>query len=591
MDAPTQRTDDCFAGIDWSALNLGSSEHGCAEQARIVKGWLDGEENAERNASLGVLRALLSMSIYEIAAPQTACVHGLPRVPLVVLVGLLGRIESLEVRTRIADAAWSHGRACSVEIARQCVREYVKLARDTYEPRAWVTSFLYLKRALSIGLSLGRKHEAFVEASTAALEMLCNASTAEPGYFSMRMIDLLLELRIGNPAEIGALASRIADGAEAHGDLSRTRDYLQRAASSWQRAREPDLTHQARRRIGELLEREATPYRAQPAGMMHAAVLLEEAITVYRSVPGGGADADRLKPDLQQVRAAAVAAMPRTELARFDQTELIEYARNHVKGRTSRQALLQLVTLTKPIDIEDLRRAAAEALRNAPLASAVASLNLKRSGQLVHRTAGTLDPDEEAGTIGRMHQHLNMYRQIAAIGINAARDQVQLEHGLAEADFFYLAKQSSFVPEGREPMFAKGLAFGADADFISAAHLLNPQLEHALRVHLNAIGVVTLNLPSSGAQDERDLGALLELPELRRLLDDAVIFDWRSLLTEKAGANLRNELSHGLIEPGDRTAEFIYLWWTTLRSVAAPTLLCARTQNSNDGEHPTQQEE
>lgn len=559
MDMPTPWTNDCFAGVDWSALDLPSCEQDCAKQAQIVKAWLDGEENAERRAGFEVLWALLSLSIYEMAAPQTARVHGLPRDALVVLVGLLDRSENLEVRTRIADAAWSHGRACSVEIARQCVREYLKLARDSYEPGEWVRSFFYVKRGVSMGLSLGRKHEAFIDASSVALEMLNSAFAAESGYFSLRMIDLLLEHRIGDPAQVGAVALRIADDAEAHGDLARSRDYLARAASSWQRAKAPDQTHQTRRRIGELLEREAAAHSAQPEGMMHAAVLLEGAITVYRSVPAGGADADRLKSELQRVRAAAVAALPRTELARFDPTDLIEYARNHVKGRTARQALVRLVTLTKPFEMEALRKAAADALENAPLASAMASLNLKASGQLVHRTTATLDPDEESATIGRMHQHLNMYRQITAIGINAARDQMQLEHGLAEADFFYLAAQSSFVPAGREAMFAKGLAFGADADFVSAAHLLVPQLEHALRVHLNAIGVVTLNLPNSGVQDERDLGALLELPELVRLLDESVIFDWRSLLTEKAGANLRNELAHGLIEPGDRTAEYIYL--------------------------------
>lgn len=98
----------------------------------------------------------------------------------------------------------------------------------------------------------------------------------------------------------------------------------------------------------------------------------------------------------------------------------------------------------------------------------------------------------------------------------------------------------------------------------------------------DAINVSTLDLPHSGVQDERDIGVLLELPELTNVLHDAAIFDWRSLLTEKAGANLRNELAHGLIEPNERAAEFVYLWWTILRCVVAPGLVWAREVGAGD---------
>ena len=51
-----------------------------------------------------------------------------------------------------------------------------------------------------------------------------------------------------------------------------------------------------------------------------------------------------------------------------------------------------------------------------------------------------------------------------------------------------------------------------------------------------------------GVQNELDLNALLEMPQLTSLVDESTVFDWKSLLTEKVGANLRNELAHGLIE-------------------------------------------
>ena len=81
-----------------------------------------------------------------------------------------------------------------------------------------------------------------------------------------------------------------------------------------------------------------------------------------------------------------------------------------------------------------------------------------------------------------------------------------------------------------------------------------------------------MNLPSSGIQNEIDLGSLLDKADAIKIFDPAATFDLRSLLTEKGGVNLRNELAHGLIDLGEREAEFTYLWWVVLRCVVAPLL-------------------
>jgi hypothetical protein len=133
-----------------------------------------------------------------------------------------------------------------------------------------------------------------------------------------------------------------------------------------------------------------------------------------------------------------------------------------------------------------------------------------------------------------------------------------------------VADRSPFVPKGREAAFAMGLDAGFAGDFFTAAHILVPQFEHALRWHLGQRGVVTMTFPQSGVQNALDLNALLALPAITTLVDEDALFDLKNLLTEKAGANLRNELAHGLIEPGAQAENLVYLWWVTLRFVLLP---------------------
>ena len=50
------------------------------------------------------------------------------------------------------------------------------------------------------------------------------------------------------------------------------------------------------------------------------------------------------------------------------------------------------------------------------------------------------------------------------------------------------------------------------------SRVVMPQLEHAIRDHLEMAGAVVSTLPTSGEQNELDLGALLELPEASKLV-------------------------------------------------------------------------
>ena len=84
-----------------------------------------------------------------------------------------------------------------------------------------------------------------------------------------------------------------------------------------------------------------------------------------------------------------------------------------------------------------------------------------------------------------------------------------------------------------------------------ALHLLIPQLKHSLRYVLETQGVVTSGLDNE-IQREFDLNTLLGNSQysgpLSAIFGEDFIFDLRGLLVERFGANLRNEMAHGLLD-------------------------------------------
>ena len=88
------------------------------------------------------------------------------------------------------------------------------------------------------------------------------------------------------------------------------------------------------------------------------------------------------------------------------------------------------------------------------------------------------------------------------------------------------------------------------ADFISAVHILTPQLEDVIRHFLPALGLATTST-REGQEREKPLDVIFddsgEHAMLRQVLGDDLWSALRVVLIEKWGWNLRNQIGHGLV--------------------------------------------
>jgi hypothetical protein len=152
--------------------------------------------------------------------------------------------------------------------------------------------------------------------------------------------------------------------------------------------------------------------------------------------------------------------------------------------------------------------------------------------------------DLKAQHMWRMTEQL---RGLTALIVESVRQIINEEHPWEEGCLDWLLNDNNFVPRGHEPLFECGLRAGLEGDYIVAAHLLLPQLENSFRHVLNQNGVVTTYLTQSGTQDEFPINSIVSAEEFVEVFGDDLAFELRGLLAERAGSNLRNNTSHGLL--------------------------------------------
>lgn len=112
------------------------------------------------------------------------------------------------------------------------------------------------------------------------------------------------------------------------------------------------------------------------------------------------------------------------------------------------------------------------------------------------------------------------------------------------------AGASGLIDTDRDFVIKQGIALYIDKDYITACHLLIPQIEHAICNLALKLGTQALRMQPSGNEYMVQLmDKLFDVTEIHDFIGDDNIFYLRTLLTEQRGLNLRNLLCHGLINP------------------------------------------
>lgn len=491
-------------------------------------------------------------------------------------------VGDIWLKARLADLAWLRGKPKDVMLALTAIDAYRSIPLDT---ETWIRGGRECwERAISLTHMLKAGAGDRLEHMEALVVTSFNSATRQDGFLGLWLADLLKMNGLGRlyRTNVAQKLESLAREFDGEGDLHRTREYFS-ASADWYRtfsgeAKAAEMTVS----VAESWVKEAIALISSdnPSHMV-AASFYENAIQTYRAIPRAERATHRVDDRITELRAhlnesgeQSLEEMRAISTPGIDISQLVENARKSVSGKSSTDALHSFANLHRGAKVDELRSSALKRMRQFPLQSLFAATVMSRDGRVIAKRppmslGGVATESDEIAIRAEMIRDYSILVSIVVQGdIWPALEVLLLEHRLRESDFVVLANHSPIVPKERARLFGKALFAGFDRDFITALHLLIPQIEHLVRVHLKQAGAKTTNLDKDGIENENGMSTLMDLPEVQQVFGKDLAFELKTLFCDAFGPNLRNELAHGLLEEDACHSPYaIYAWWLGLRLI------------------------
>jgi hypothetical protein len=421
---------------------------------------------------------------------------------------LAQEVQTMQIRARLADVAWMRKRG-NPGTARLAVAAYVASARLLEDPQHWTECANRIERSARLSRSLGAHDESFSAVSAYLIELAEKYRGNDPLFLTGKVVELLLEFDIGDPANYVEYVERAAARARDASNFHQARFYLDLLAKLHARRKDDDSRNVALRELARTFEMEAAQREARGEHLA-AAHIFNQAIQAHRRVPNSAEFVEALRPRLQQAERRSIADFKRlSTLLDFGETALA--ARRHVAGQAMRDAILRLAHISRIPSYESIKETILKTAEVAPLQHLLGGSAVDSKG----RTVGLRPPfllgeqGQEDAMLARAVEQMRLQRLFDAQGVIApALEQITAEHAINLQEMEALAAYSPFVPAGREHIFARGLYAGFNHDFLTAVHLLVPQIENSLRHLMQQRNIITTKLDKDGIQREIDLNGL-----------------------------------------------------------------------------------
>ena len=495
---------------------------------------------------------------------------------------IVDAIDDAWLRARVADLVWLKQRPRDVRFALAAIDAYRLIPLDA---ETWVRGgHECWERAISLARILKAGAGTRLTEMEAAILDAFNTATKESGFLGLWLEDLLDANGFGrtHSSVIAQKLNVLAVEFDGDGDLHRSREFFDAASRWFDRSGDEAKSAEMTVAVAEAWVKEAIARTSMDSpSHMVASSFYENAIQTYRKVPKTERAVHRvderileLRTHLAQSGEMTLGEMGVISTPGIDITQLVENARKSVTGKPATEALLAFANIHRGAKFDEMRKSALERMQQFVFSSLVSSTVMSRDGRMIaKRPAISLgaEPtaDDEIAIRAEMVRHYGILVSIVVQGdIWPALEVLLLEHRLRETDFVGLARQSPIVPKDRAELFGKALFAGYDRDFVVALHLLIPQIEHMVRVHLKQAGAKTTNLDKEGIENENGLSTLMDLPEADTVFGKDLAFELKALFCDAFGPNLRNEFAHGLLGANACHSPFaIYAWWLGLRLV------------------------
>ena len=454
----------------------------------------------------------------------------------------------LPIRARVADFLWTT--IMNHVAARIAIHSYLELYDKVWNEDDWPDCIEAIHRAVNIAERLNKKGEEYKETIEAVQKGLDHTKGNDPLFLSSSLLEILAEQKYKIDEDLRRYARNAIETAKRTTNFTKAQIVLEALAKLDQENR-----NQYYEEAGDITQAMAF----NPA--IRRVQILNQALQYY--VKAGTKEKQaQCRKQLEEAQSHILDELQVIKTDPIDITSSVKEVHDALrKASNVKQAIIIFGSLCHIYKRDELLKYIKD---YHGLADLFPPTRVDHNGRQICSLPALslerdLNLDNEVVRKYMWDKARSLQEMYADIILNYALSEINRLYQYTEEDLDFLVRDNAIIHDRREEIIRKGLYLGIQGDLYTAMHLLIPQTENIIRNLVKICGGQTFYVEDNGDITIKPIGQLLKSPEFNDCYDPDIIFCLQGLLDQKEGSNLRNEMAHGLMEPGNSRIGLYFL--------------------------------
>lgn len=479
----------------------------------------------------------------------------------------------VNIRARIADLLWTQRKSHTHALI--AVDAYTTLFELLFSEDDWIESLGMVRRVLCISTQVNQK-EKYAQGCKSVYDKILKLNGADEQFLSLHLIEIVVREKYGDADTLVGVLKRIIQNSELNVHKIEKAYDLICECFKWKK--DSKGVHDANISLAQYYEKKAKELSGDNFRFVILAEdYLTKAVILYRNNKESG-EAKRVQQQIVYLQSKIPQSM-RTIQRSYDVSNLHEYMIECFDELSFPEALLRLTQLTSFRKKTDIKDTVIADLKEHPLSHLFSTKITNATGQTVLALdpLDIKDPESNSKLLKEhMHRQMLQYEDIDGdLFLSRALEIIRNKYDFAIDDIDFLILSNPIIPQGRERIFRSAIYMALKGQEYEAIHILSSQVENLFRNLAKELGALTVTLEDDGTSKEKTLTSVFDLPELINAYDNDILFLFEGLLNEQAGANIRNNVAHGLLtETAARSGVCIYFICAVIRLLSYTSFKC-----------------
>jgi len=450
----------------------------------------------------------------------------------------------LNLRAKTADLLWTQRGEYSTAII--AAEAYYDLFNETFTDDDWIKSLDMIERSIYISLQIGNS-DLYNKACQTIYDHIIRLNGKDPQFLSIRLMEIIINRGFGDLDIILKIIDTII--VDTKNEAHKIETAYELKVKCLNKKKDRTAARAVNVEFAHFYVNLAEDIVGTSQGLINAEHYLKKAIMLFRN-NGETIQAENTHRRLVEIQKKIPETM-HTSTTEVNVTEIFDNIRLNMQDLSFQECIIRLTQLVTFKSKEEVKNDLFRDLSEHPFIHMFPQNIINEDGQtlltLLPLESNDLEGNSKLLDLHIFHKLLEHQNIVGNFFLKFALFHIREINDFEASDLDFLIYNNPIIPEGREQIFKSAIYMFLKGDYYEAVHILAPQIENLFRNIAKEVGGLTVTLESDGTSKEKVLSSIFDLPELLDCYDNDIIFNFKGLLNEQAGANIRNNIAHGIM--------------------------------------------